>query len=231
MRRYSLFLVLLLAFFTLWMSIPQPASAQDAIATPEPTITASVGTELPSLVTPASVGISAPGNGANLSGVVVVSGTTLSAWDLSFSYADDPTGTWFPLAQSSDPVSAGTLTSWDTTTITDGFYVLRLHVSAVDGSQYFKVNVRVRNYSPVETATLTLTPTAAPTFTLVPVIATATATFTPAPTPTIPAPLPPNPATLSTQEIVVNFGKGAFGVIALFAFFGVLLSLSRKLRS
>jgi hypothetical protein len=60
--------------------------------------------------------------------------------------------------------------------------------------------------------------------------ATFTSTFTPAPSPTMPPPLPPNPATLNPQEIAVNFGEGALSVIALFALFGLLLSLSRKPR-
>jgi hypothetical protein len=233
MRRRSVFLVFLFALSSLWMFIPQPVSAQDATPTSEPPAPVPAGTELPVVATPALIGISAPGNGASLSGVVVISGTTLSAWDLSFSYADDPTNTWFPLAQSSDPISAGTLATWDTATITDGFYVLRLRGSAADAAQDFKVNVRVRNYSLVETATSALTLTATPIFTLAPssvAEATSTSTFTPAPSPTMPAPLPPNPATLDPQKVVVNFGEGALSVIALFILFGLLLSLSRKPR-
>jgi hypothetical protein len=234
MRRYSTFLVPLLALSILWMSVPQPVSAQEVTATPEPSESAPAGTELPVAATPAAVGISYPGSGAALSGVVAISGTTFSAWDLSFSYADDPTGTWFPLAQSAEPVSAGTLATWETTTMTDGFYVLQLHVAGADAAQDFKVSVRVRNYSQVETATPILTLTVAPTFTSTPTSvaeATATLTFTPAPSPTMSAPLPPNPATLKPQEIAINFGKGALAVMAVFALGGLLLSLNRKLRA
>ena len=234
MRRHSIFLVPLLVVSILWMSVPQLVSAQEATFTPEP-----AGAELTVTVIPPAVGISSPGNGTALSGVVTISGTTLSAWTLSFSYADGTTDTWFPLAESADPISAGTLATWDTTAITDGFYILWLHVSAADGSQDFRVSVRVRNYSLIETATPTLT--AAPTFTSAPIsvtpttisegAATVTATFTPAASPTMPGPLPPNPATLNSQEIAVNFGKGVLGVAVLFAFFGLVLSLSRKLRA
>jgi hypothetical protein len=240
MRRYSTFLVPLLALSILGIFIPQPVSAQEVTSTPEPLTPAPAGTELPGTVTPASGGISSPENGAVLSGVVEIRGTALSAWDLSFSYMNDSTGTWFPLAHSADPVSAGTLATWDTTTISDGLYVLRLHVSAADAVQVFRVNVRIGNYYPAETATSTPTATPASTSTALPVFtststslveATAQATFTPVLSPTMPAPLPPNPATLSPQDVAVNFGKGALGVGALFVFFGLLLSLGRKLRS
>ena len=240
MRRCLPFLTILFAFLLLWMFIPQPVSAQEVTSTPEPLTPAPAWTELPGTVPPASGGISSPGKGAVLSGVVEIRGTALSAWDLSFSYTDDSTGTWFPLAQSADPVSAGTLATWDTTTISDGFYVLRLHVSAADAMQDFKVNVRVGNYSSAETATSTPTVTPASTSTAVPVFtststslaeATIQATLTPVLSPTMSAPLPPNPATLNPQDVAVNFGKGALGVAALFVFFGLLLSLGRKLRS
>lgn len=239
MRRCPTLLVPLLTLSILWMSIPQGVSAQEVTSTPELLTPAPAGTELSGTVTPAAVGISSPLDGAVLSGVVDLRGTTFSAWDLSFSYQDDPTGAWFPLAQSSDPVSEGSLATWDTTAITDGFYVLRLRVSAADGSQVFKINVRVLNYSPVETATPTLTATLTVTPTSNPIIspagsgmeATIAATLTPAVSPTMSGPLPPNPAMLSPQAIAVNFGKGVLAVIALFVFFGLLLSISRKVRA
>src|SRR5512140_2726559 len=35
-----------------------------------------------------------------------------SAWDLSFAYKDDATGTWFPLASGSAPVAGVLLPAW-----------------------------------------------------------------------------------------------------------------------
>jgi hypothetical protein len=219
-------LVFLVFFSFLWISIPQSVSAQDITPTHE--------VSTPVAVTPAAGGFSSPENGATLSGAVEIRGTAASAWDLSFSYTDDPSGTWFTLAQSTEPVSDGILGSWDTTSITDGSYILRLDVSAADGLQDFRINVRVRNYSVVET------PTAAPTLTIAPVPVstqvvltetTVTTTYTPGPSPTIPPPLPPNPATLDPRDITVNFGKGVFGVVALFLVAGLLLFLGRKLHS
>jgi hypothetical protein len=217
MHYRSTFLVLLLALYCLWMFIPQPVSAQEATFTPEPL----------------AGGILFPGNDATLSGEVEIRGTALSAWDLSFSYADEAAGNWFSLIQSTDPVSDGVFATWDTTAITDGFYVLRLRVSAADALQEFKANVRVRNYSPGETSTPTLTLTTVPDFTPTPNLAPeviATETFTPVSSPTISPPLPPNPATLKPQEIVVVLGKAALGVALVFAFFGAILWFNRRLR-
>jgi hypothetical protein len=228
-RRILVFLAL---FSFLWISIPRPVSAQDNTPIPETSTPAPDETGLPVIVTPAAVGLSFPENGAALSGVVEIKGTAAFAWDLSFSYADDPSGTWFILAQSMEPVSDGILATWDTTSISDGLYVLRLNVSAADGLQDFKINARVSNYPALETPTpaLTLTTTSIPVSTqAVLTEATVTTTYTPGPSPTIPPPLPPNPASLDPREITVNFGKGVLGVTVLFVASGLLLFLGRKL--
>jgi hypothetical protein len=229
----STFLAFLFALCCLWMFIPQPVSAQQATATLEPPTPA--GTSLSVIATPASVGVFAPENGAILSGVVEISGAVLSAWSLSFSYADDPTSTWFSLAQSGEPVSAGILATWDTTTLTDGFYVLRLHVSSADAAQDFKVNVCIQNDAPIETATPSPTLTVTPTLT--PAVlstapnasdATLTVALTPSPSPTLSGPLPPNPATLNQQDILMQLGKGALAVAVFFAFGGLVLKVRRR---
>ena len=53
---------------------------------------------------------------------------------LDFAYASDFTGTWFPLQTLSQPVFDSPLYTWDTTTITDGDYILRLRVFMTDDS-------------------------------------------------------------------------------------------------
>ncbi len=142
---------------------------------------------------------------------------------LDFSYADNPTGTWFVIQLSDEPVANGTLAQWNTTTITDGTYTLRLTVTLEDGSQTSVsiYGLRVRNYTPIETPTPTpITPTA----TLVPggfpipaVTLTPSATLIP-PTST---PLPPNPDQLSTRDIAISMGKATLAVIGLFGLAGL----------
>jgi len=219
-------------FLLLWMFLPQLVSAQEATPTPGELTPASDGTNLPVTGTPAGLAFLSPENGASLSGSVEITANVLSAWALDFSYAADQTGAWFPLAQSIDPASTGTLlTTWDTTALTDGFYVLRLRIFAVDGgvADQVRVNVRIRNYSMLETSTPTqiLTPTL--TSTPMPQAqATVTSTFTPAPSPTLRGPLQPNPAELSPQEIFLYLGKGSLAVVVVFGFSGLIWALRRR---
>jgi hypothetical protein len=178
--------------------------------------------------------ISSPSEGQIVQGVVIVSGSVtvlgFSSYELSFSYSDDPTQTWFVLTTSSLPVFEGELGTWDTTTLTDGDYNLRLHVFLLDGTvQETTVSgLRVRNYTAVPTATFTPTPTAIVQFAppTAQLIAPAVATITPSlPTPT---PLPPNPASLQDASIASALGRGAILALLLFLGFGLLLRLRRE---
>ena len=128
------------------------------------------------------------------------------------------------IADSTQPVSAGTLATWDTTTITDGNYNLRLRVSLADGTftDVLVGNLRVRNYSPVETPTPVPTSPQAPTPTLTPTI---TPTATPYPTPTQ---LPPNPAEIAPTDVWVSVGYGGLAAVALILLLGAYLWLRRK---
>lgn len=206
MKHIFLILWLVLLFF------PQPAQAQD-------------GEQLT---------ISAPLEAQFVQGVVTVTGSVtvlgFSSYELSFAYENDPTQTWFELTSSSQPVFEGELGSWDTTTLTDGDYTLRLRVYLLDGTvQETTVSgLRVRNYTPIPTATPTATFTpvvqfAAPTAQL---IAPAPATVTPSlPTPT---PMPPNPASLARTSISSAMGRGAVLALLLFVIFGLFLRLRRE---
>ena len=218
---------LLLLFF--WMTCPQPGSAQGVFPTPQTATLTPGGTDPLTNLTPVPPGITAPLAEATLSGIVTISGSAPNRWELAFAYRNDPTGTWFPLAASSDPLTGDLLPAWDTTLITDGLYTLRLRVFTADSFQDFLIDIRIRNYSPTETPTPAGTATPTPTASLTPLpSATPTITYTPALSPT---PLPTNPAVLPTSQIGLHVGKGALAVAAIFAFFGVLLALSKKLRS
>jgi len=178
--------------------------------------------------------ISSPVDGQIVQGSVVVSGTVsalgFSSYELSFAYADDQTQTWFVLASSSQPVFEGELGIWDTTTLTDGDYTLRLRVFMLDGSVQEKMvsSLRVRNYTAVPTSTFTPTATAIVQFAppTAQLIAPAPATVTPSlPTPT---PLPPNPASLQEASISSALGRGAILALLLFVGVGLLLRLRRE---
>jgi len=168
--------------------------------------------------------ISAPQTGQSLQGSVPVVGTSqvdgfVSA-EIAFAYADNPTGSWFLIAASSQPVVEGNLAVWDTTAITDGVYTLRLRVFLEDGSfqEAFVADVRVRNYTPTETPTPTITPR------ILTPVPSATPTATPPFTPTA---LPPNPVEISTADVWRNAAIGGLGIVVFLALGGIYLRLRR----
>ncbi len=172
--------------------------------------------------TPGPVAITAPKPHQALQGQVRVLGVTdvagFKTATLYFGYAGDPTHTWFWVATRHIPTHEGLIARWDTTTITDGDYVLRLVVQAADGRQWeATVPVRVRNYTPVETPTpapaMGGTPPPTPSATPVP---TATPRW---PTPT---PLPPNPARLPADTLSRAGLYGAGALLGLLLAFGAL---------
>ncbi len=196
-------LTLLLVFFALGQSGLLPAVHADA----------------------PGIAITSPAGGAALQGQIAITGTSdladfVSA-EVAFTYSASPGPAWFPINESQAPVKSGLLANWDTTTISDGIYNLRLVVTLKDGTQK-KAEIdglRVRNYSPVETSTPTITPTSAP------VIVTATTTPTLAPTRIRPepTPLPTNPAGLSPTEIDLGILRGVGVAILLFGGLGLYL--------
>jgi len=251
MRRQSIILVIVWSLFMLGVVIPQTVFAQDITPTPTATLPAVTDLAPSSPVPPVFNGISTPGEGANLAGTVAISGTASAAWTLSFSYADDTFKTWFPLAQSGEPVSGGVFASWDTSSLTDGSYLLRLSVLAADAKQDFVVRVRVNHSSSSETVTPTLTATLPTTNTpvatttpegssVVETTATPTGTLS-APTSagdmlsatsiSLPAATPvliPNPAVLDPRDIYLYLGKGVLAVFVVFTLIGLMFFLRRK---
>jgi hypothetical protein len=181
-------------------------------------------TETPTL-TP-SAAILAPLAGQAVQGRVPVLVNTAAqdfqVAELYFGYAGDPTGTWFLIAQSSEPVMAAEAGTWDTSLITDGDYDLRLVVFLEDGNQVEMVvrGLRVRNYSPVETDTPTpIIPTDTP---LPGELPTSTATLQPTVTPTS-TPLPTNPAEMTGAEIARSLSRGALAAVGAFALLGAYI--------
>jgi hypothetical protein len=170
-------------------------------------------------------GILSPRQGDVLQGVVPIRGssdvTGFTTAEVAFAYAGDTTGTWFLIATTRHPVAMDTLATWDTTTITDGDYNLRLRVYLADGSHSDATipNLRVRNYTAVETpipAQITLQPRPVPTDTLA---------VTPFPSPTA---LPVNPAVLTPVDISISLAYGGLGAVLLLGILGMYLWLRRK---
>jgi hypothetical protein len=178
--------------------------------------------------------IDSPAEGQAIQGNFAILGNTGSNrfqnYEVNFAYKDDPTQTWFLVQESTAPIQDGVLVVWDTTTITDGEYTLRLLVTLNDGTQFEAMvkEIRVRNYSPIETDTPTPIP---PLVTLVPAISTGSPTprfnleATLTPFPITPTPLPTNPAVITSSQMALTLGKGAAISIGLIALIGVYLGL------
>lgn len=178
------------------------------------------------------VAITSPAADAVLRGQVTISGrldlvSFLSA-RLEFAYASDPTDTWFPIQTFSQPVLDSTLASWDTTSITDGSYILRLRVTLEDGTvQEATVPVQIGNDAlPTATPELTPTPDAETASLPTPFLLAASPTPTEAPRPT-PTALPPNPAALEQNEVYGSLGRGALVILGLFALAGLIIRVRR----
>ncbi len=147
---------------------------------------------------------------------------TVRSVALWFAYAQDPE-TWFPLAQRRGLPADGLLAVWDTSTLTDGDYLLRVTYTTQTGQHHtVEIQVRVRNYTPIETATPSPTPAQASGSPGVGVTPSPTAT----PQPPTATPLPPNAATLAPRRLTQAWRTGAI----LAALFLALLGLYRAWR-
>lgn len=80
--------------------------------------------------TPPTATITAPSNGANVTGPVAVTGTATDANFLRYELAFSAAGTdvWTSLAEGSSPVTNGTLGNFDPTLLLNDLYTLRLRV-------------------------------------------------------------------------------------------------------
>lgn len=222
-------LIALIAFLAL---LPQGRSAaQDGTPTPE----LPSGTGTPN-ATPDPARIDSPVGGQALQGSFPIEGyippVDFAGAELSFAYQSEAPRTWFLIAELNEIPGGTELVQWDTTTLTDGVYMLRLLVTYVDGSQTSATidGLRVRNYSPVETITPTpATPTATPEPGDTPVPNT-TSTPTLTPLPLTPTALPPNPAQINQLDILANMGKGALAILAFLSLMGIYQTIKSRIR-
>ncbi len=177
---------------------------------------------------PPPLTVLSPRPGEAVQGVVdiqieVPRGSPMAFGGLYFDYAQDAGGTRFPIWEAESPRGGAPLTRWDTTSLTDGEYTLYLLIRLDNGSVLEATipNLRVRNYTPIET------PTPAPSATPAPGEASATPTSSPTPPPPTATPLPPNPAALPPAEWLQAAQRGALTALGLFA----LLALYAGIRS
>jgi hypothetical protein len=176
--------------------------------------------------------ITYPSTGQVLQGQVAITGTTdipsFATAELDFGYVSDETSTRFLIQTLTHPIANNLLATWDTTSISDGDYLILLRVFLTDGTfQDTTVSVKVRNYTTLPTATPTILPTepAIQIPTAILVVPSMTPTLAPLPTPTL---LPPNTAATNENEIYTGFWRGGLVVLLLFLIFGLVIRLRRS---
>jgi len=130
------------------------------------------------------VELTQPAGGSFVQGIVAVYGSAriddLDHYELQYGIGDNPLG-WGTVAWQNSAVEDGLLAAWDTGTVRNGLYSLRVVVFDRHGNTATSPAIRVMVQNPTPTPTPTTTPTATPTITPTP---TATATTTSTPTPT-----------------------------------------------
>ncbi len=140
------------------------------------------------LVFAQSSGISYPPETEVVRGVIEIRGTAADAAFWKYELAAAPFGTqnWFNIAVSETPVTNGVLGVWNTGTVQDGTYTLRLRVVKRDGNydEYSTQRVLVGNALPSPTPTADVSPTATITPTSEPPTATPVIVTPDLPTPT-----------------------------------------------
>jgi hypothetical protein len=174
--------------------------------------------------------VDSPKTGQALQGVVSITGSTninnFQSAEVSFRYDRQDNSSWFLLQQNSKPVDNGSLASWDTTTIADDIYRLRVVVTLQDGStlETEVPGLRVRNYSAVETGT----PSPTRPVTLGGPVLAGNSTQTILPTPTD---LPANPAQVNPANLTASAVQGSVITAIIFMCIGGYLlvrSITRR---
>ncbi len=178
------------------------------------------------------VAITSPAAGEVLRGEITIIGSTdipnFFSAQLDFKYASDDGDSWFPLAALSQPALDSPLYLWNTASITDDDYILRLRVILADGTfQEATVPITIQNDAPILTPTPVVTSTPESSIGVqipTPFLLAASPTPTEVPRPT-PTPLPANPASLTRSTILASLARGALVIIGLFIFSAILLRL------
>lgn len=159
--------------------------------------------------------------------VGTVTGIGFQFAEVSFQNAEAVQDTWFLIDQINQVVVDDVLVRWDTNALADGLYHIRVTAFFEDGHQIESVvkNLRIRNYTAIETATSDQGMSVNPEIQQTPTILSPTKT----PVRPTPSPLPPNELALSQDNFIqiAVFG-GLAGFLGLFIIGFWLLIRNRR---
>lgn len=171
--------------------------------------------------------ITYPEAGGTVSGIVEVRGSVPDAGfesaQLEYSYTNATTSTWFLIARLDRVIQDDVMAKWDTTTISDGIYTLRLKVNYRNGkSDGIKLeNINVANYTRPGQTPVGAIPSEAIS-TPVPV--------NPQITEIHPTPLPANPASINGDQFMNSLFVGSLAAAGILAIVGIYSALRRYRR-
>ncbi|KAB2905421.1 MAG: hypothetical protein F9K27_05150 [Anaerolineae bacterium] len=109
---------------------------------------------------PNAIGLTSPASGTTVRGNIAIFGSAshpqFVQYALEYGPDPNPSGLWYPIT--TVPITSIVLNNalgvWNTTTVRDGNYQIRLHVWLSDGRQDFRTvtNIQVRNAAPTQPA-------------------------------------------------------------------------------
>lgn len=178
------------------------------------------------------VRIQSPVDGEYLQGSVqiigTVTGTGLQSAEISFRYQDSQSQSWFVISQISSTVVDDMIATWDTSTIADGMYQIKVLAVFENGRELEEIinNLNVRNYTPFDLIK-TENPEAISTENLQNQLATVEVTQTLRPSPTV---MPPNEMIITQSQFITTAIQGAIlGVLFLLVIALFIIIRNRKM--
>ena len=162
---------------------------------------------------PENIIVNNPQPGQSVQGVVEITGSVVSdifsSAEVYYSYANSENETWFLINQMNQKVENAVIARWDTTTISDGEYQIKIKLIKVDNSveELIVKPVYVNNYTPQPTTIPVSTSISITTQEITPI--SSSETFA--------TPLPPNPAAASTSSIRRSIVAGIILAVLFFA--------------
>lgn len=172
-----------------------------------------------------------PTDGQVVAGTVEVKGSVpdddFDYAEVTYAFSDESTSNWFQISRLDQTIHDATLALWDTTTITDGTYRLKVTVHRKNGSSSEVVieNIRVGNYTHYEVPTTTIAAAAAVVTPSAGETITPTVVMSPLPTE-----LPKNPASIDQGDIKLSLISGLTLAILVLVVLGVYVLFRRVAR-